>query len=66
MIFFSFFSLLAAYFIGGIIFLKFVKKSSGTEIIPNIDFWKGLPNDVKVNLISKLIFLKSSIKYLFF
>jgi hypothetical protein len=39
---------LAAYFIFGAIYMKFVKKSSGKDLIPNIGFWSGLPGDVKV------------------
>jgi len=38
------------YFLIGIIFMKFAKKAQGPEIIPNIEFWKGLPSLVKVNI----------------
>ncbi|CAF1091801.1 unnamed protein product [Brachionus calyciflorus] len=42
-----FFSCVAAYLIGGFVFLKFVKKASGTDTIPNYAFWASVPSDVK-------------------
>ncbi|RNA00049.1 cation-dependent mannose-6-phosphate receptor-like, partial [Brachionus plicatilis] len=35
------------YLIGGIVFLKFIKKKNGTEMIPNYQFWSSLPNYVR-------------------
>ena len=43
-----FFVLLTSYFVGGFVYLKFVKKSQGKETIPNVTFWTSLPSDVKV------------------
>jgi len=37
----------AVYFVGGIVFLKFVKKEEGKNIIPNVGFWSALPGLVK-------------------
>jgi hypothetical protein len=42
-----FFPGLAAYFIIGALYLKFVKHNSGAELIPNRGFWTSLPGDVK-------------------
>jgi hypothetical protein len=36
------------YVIGGIVFLKFVQKKEGSEIVPNKDFWMAIPGLVKV------------------
>ncbi|XP_013380064.1 uncharacterized protein LOC106151379 [Lingula anatina] len=35
-----FFCVLAVYLIGGVLYTKFVKKSTGMELIPNLDLWK--------------------------
>ena len=45
-----FFVSLAAYFIFGFVFMKFVKKAEGKDTIPNYTFWTGLPADVKDGL----------------
>ncbi|XP_059488787.1 uncharacterized protein LOC132204341 [Neocloeon triangulifer] len=42
-----FFSLFAAYFIGGMAIMKFIKGAQGVEVIPNYEFWTGLPSLVK-------------------
>jgi hypothetical protein len=41
-------SVLFLYFVVGVVFMKFVKKKEGAEIVPNIIFWKSLPVLVKV------------------
>ncbi|XP_035689605.1 cation-dependent mannose-6-phosphate receptor-like [Branchiostoma floridae] len=38
---------LVVYLVGGIIFMSLVKKASGAERIPNVEFWKDLPILVK-------------------
>lgn len=43
-----FFVLLTVYSVGGILFMKFVKNSTGIEMIPNLSFWKSLPGNIKV------------------
>jgi hypothetical protein len=50
----SFFSLLFAYFVGGFVFLKFVKHEEGAKVIPNVDFWVGIPGNAKVYKFLKL------------
>lgn len=40
-------SVLFLYFVVGVVFMKFVKKKEGAEIVPNIIFWKSLPVLVK-------------------
>jgi 1,2-dihydroxy-3-keto-5-methylthiopentene dioxygenase len=40
-------SLIFVYFVGGIIFMKFVKHAEGIEIIPNVEFWVAIPGLVK-------------------
>ncbi|KAI8481828.1 hypothetical protein Bbelb_404330 [Branchiostoma belcheri] len=40
--------LVAVYVIAGAIFMKFVKGAQGSEVIPNIAFWKSLPGYVKI------------------
>ena len=51
-----FFCGLFAYFVAGFVFLKFVRKNTGKETIPNHTFWISLPNNVKVNQFLNLIF----------
>jgi hypothetical protein len=46
--YYRFFCLVTAYFIGGVIFLKFVRKAEGVEMIPNADFWFSIPGLFKV------------------
>jgi hypothetical protein len=45
--------LATAYLIGGMIFMKFARKASGTDIIPNKQFWLGFPGLIKVRGISQ-------------
>ncbi|CAF0879738.1 unnamed protein product [Brachionus calyciflorus] len=45
-----FFSILIVYIAGGFIFLKFVQKKSGTEAIPNYEFWASVPGDFKAGV----------------
>ncbi|XP_076437068.1 cation-dependent mannose-6-phosphate receptor-like [Babylonia areolata] len=42
-----FFSLLIVYVVAGVLYMKFVKKSEGKELIPNHSFWTALPGLVK-------------------
>merc|ERR1712050_468611 len=42
-----FFVVIVVYFIAGMLFLKFVKKNEGAEIIPNKSFWTALPGLIK-------------------
>ncbi|XP_053373167.1 cation-dependent mannose-6-phosphate receptor-like [Mercenaria mercenaria] len=42
-----FFVFLAIYFIAGILFLKSARGATGTELIPNYDFWTSLPGYIK-------------------
>jgi len=37
------------YFLGGFIFLRFVRKTNGLDAVPNRNFWISLPADIKVN-----------------
>ncbi|CAH1238353.1 M6PR [Branchiostoma lanceolatum] len=41
------FALAGVYVIAGAIFMKFVKGAQGSEVIPNVAFWKSLPGYVK-------------------
>jgi len=50
-------SLVFIYFVGGIVFMKFVRKSSGKEIVPNVDFWisiTGLCRDGALIIVNKV------------
>ena len=47
--FFRFFSLLFVYLVVGMIFMKFVKKAEGKEVIPNSTFWFAIPGQIKVS-----------------
>ncbi|WAQ94373.1 hypothetical protein MAR_006844 [Mya arenaria] len=40
------FGVLVSYLIGGILFMKFVKKAEGSEAIPNKGFWASIPRNV--------------------
>jgi hypothetical protein len=42
------FSVLAVYFIGGMLFRRFIGGATGYEVIPNSDFWNDLPLLIKV------------------
>ncbi|KAH9524733.1 hypothetical protein Btru_027646 [Bulinus truncatus] len=42
-----FFVLLLIYLVGGVLFLKYVRKAEGIEVIPNVEFWKDLPSLIK-------------------
>ena len=44
----SFFSLLFAYFVGGVIFMKFIRHETGAKAIPNVEFWTSIPGNAKV------------------
>lgn len=44
-----FFSLVAVYLIGGVLFQIFVRKNSGKNAIPNASFWLDFPALVKVS-----------------
>jgi len=52
-----FFTLFSAYFFGGMAVLKFIKGAQGFEMIPNYEFWTGLPSLVKVNIKINLHYL---------
>lgn len=39
----------AAYFFGGMLVLRCIRGATGTEMIPNYDFWVSLPGRVKVS-----------------
>ncbi|XP_077979000.1 uncharacterized protein LOC144434423 [Glandiceps talaboti] len=39
--------LVTVYFVGGILFLKFVKNEEGSDVIPNKNFWVVLPGLIK-------------------
>lgn len=43
-----FFIFMLIYFTLGAVVLYFVRGARGLEIIPNIDFWRGLPSLVRV------------------
>lgn len=51
-----FFVVVFVYFVGGMVFLKFVRHEEGTDIIPNRSFWGSLPGLIKV--CSKFSFVK--------
>ena len=55
LIIFRFFSVVALYIIGGVIFMKYRNSASGIEMIPNIEIWKALPSNIKVNYFNCLI-----------
>ncbi|KAL3831676.1 hypothetical protein ACJMK2_023399 [Sinanodonta woodiana] len=42
-----FFSLLLAYLIGGMVFMRFCKNARGLEIVPNVTLWKSIPGLIK-------------------
>lgn len=44
-----FFVTFALYWIFGILFMKFVRRAQGTEMIPNLEFWKELPLVIRVS-----------------
>ena len=35
------------YFVGGVLFMHFARGVSGSEMIPNVTFWKAVPGLVK-------------------
>ncbi|XP_077978999.1 uncharacterized protein LOC144434422 [Glandiceps talaboti] len=43
--------LVTVYFVGGILFLKFVKKEEGSDVIPNKNFWFVLPGLIKEGIL---------------
>ena len=36
------------YLIGGVLFMKFGKQASGADLMPNKQFWTGVPTNIKV------------------
>ncbi|KAK0043563.1 Cation-dependent mannose-6-phosphate receptor [Biomphalaria pfeifferi] len=46
-----FFVFFLIYLVGGVLFLKFVRKAEGIEMIPNIEFWKDLPSLIKDGMV---------------
>ena len=40
---------LVVYFVAGLLIMKFYKKASGTDIIPNKGFWIAVPVLIKVH-----------------
>ena len=36
------------YFVGGMVFMHFAKGAHGSEMVPNVTFWKAAPGLVKV------------------
>ncbi|KAL8609835.1 hypothetical protein ACOMHN_020670 [Nucella lapillus] len=42
-LFILFFVFIIVYWVGGILYMKFVRRAEGLEIIPNYEFWKELP-----------------------
>ncbi|XP_076434768.1 uncharacterized protein LOC143274741 [Babylonia areolata] len=38
-----FFVLFIVYWVGGFLFMKFVRRAEGLEVIPNYEFWKEIP-----------------------
>lgn len=50
MLFFRFFVMFGAYFIFGHLFLKYHRHLEGESSIPNYEFWKELPTNVKVSV----------------
>ncbi|XP_072029421.1 uncharacterized protein [Amphiura filiformis] len=39
--------LVFVYIVGGMVFMKVVKKAEGKEVVPNVNFWMELPNYIK-------------------
>jgi len=52
---FSLWVLVSVYFVGGLLFMKFVKKAEGTDLIPNYNIWIGLIGNFKVMILMDLI-----------
>lgn len=51
--------LAVVYLIAGVLVMKFVKGAHGSELVPNVGFWKGLPLYVKVcNITNTIIHMK--------
>jgi len=55
-----FFSVIFLYLVGMVIFLKFVKKSSGKDLIPHRQFWTSIPGLAKDGVL--FIFRRSAVK----
>ena len=53
-----FFAAVLAYFVVGIIVNYRYKGARGSEVFPNVDFWKDVPFLIKVGLYSWTITLK--------
>jgi hypothetical protein len=45
-----FFVTLTVYLVGGMLFNIFFLGARGIEVVPNLDFWKGLPSLVHVSV----------------
>ena len=43
-----FFVTLTVYLIGGMLFMKYQKQASGTDLIPNKEIWISIPENIKV------------------
>ncbi|KAH3818849.1 hypothetical protein DPMN_120576 [Dreissena polymorpha] len=43
----TFACLLLIYIIGGVSFMKFVRRAEGKELLPNYGFWSNLPGYIK-------------------
>ena len=53
----GFFSVIASYFILGMIFRKYKQKKTGSDIIPNKDFWKSLSSHTKVFIFKNCFYI---------
>lgn len=40
----------AIYFFGGACLLYYLRGARGVEVIPNVEFWRGLPSLVRVSI----------------
>ncbi|KAK6166299.1 hypothetical protein SNE40_023030 [Patella caerulea] len=58
-----FFVFFAIYWIGGILFLKYVRKAQGVELIPNYTFWKDLPLLIRDGVVFVISGCKSQSTY---
>ncbi|KAL8609024.1 hypothetical protein ACOMHN_065250 [Nucella lapillus] len=43
-----FFSVLLVYLVAGVMFMKFVRKAEGKEVVPNYSIWTAIPGLIKV------------------
>ena len=49
--YFRCFVLIVVYIISGVVFMKYKKEATGSELIPNKQLWISLPALVKVNIL---------------